>query len=59
MPPKYMTPGTPRFRLPDFWVRISPRAPNRITVPKTTAAWNSAIYWLISRPSFLRWKTSL
>ena len=32
--PIYMMPGTPRFRLPPFSVKISPNAPNRITVPK-------------------------
>ena len=37
MPPKYMIPGTPRLRLPDFSVMISPSAPNMITVPNTMA----------------------
>ena len=35
--PTYMTPGIPRFKLPDFSVRISPVLPNRSGIPCTTA----------------------
>ena len=37
MPPTYMMPGIPRFRLPDFSVRISPVLPNSRGMPCITA----------------------
>ena len=37
MPPTYMTPGIPRFRLPDFSVRISPVQPKIRGMPWTMA----------------------
>ena len=56
MPPRYMMPGTPRFRLPDFSVRTSPMAPNMMTVPNWTADWISCTIWsmlmLIWTPPF-------
>ena len=39
MAPIYMMPGMPRFRLPDFSVRISPVAPNSNGVPCSMARW--------------------
>ena len=41
IPTTYIIPGIPRFRLPDFSVKISPVAPNRIGTPCITARWNS------------------
>ena len=37
MPPTYMTPGIPRFRLPDFSVNISPVLPYSRGMPCMTA----------------------
>ena len=37
MPPTYMMPGMPRFRLPDFSVRVSPVLPSSRGMPCTMA----------------------
>ena len=55
-PPRYIIPGTPRFRLPDFSVRISPKAPYIIMVPKGMARMIHAtkLLCIITCPPYVR-----
>ena len=58
MPPMYIMPGTPRFRLPDFSVRISPFAPNSMQMPWPMAFWMNMMIAPMAQSSLRRWRNS-